>query len=66
MPALGGSDRTVGEIVMESAGVGGYLAWSPDGKWLIVSDGNPVAGLILISTITGEGASHRAGVTISW
>ena len=56
IPALGGTEQTIGEVVLRmstgNAGTGGFLAWTPDGKGLITSDGDP-AGLILLSTITG-------------
>ncbi|MCJ7487227.1 MAG: serine/threonine-protein kinase [Candidatus Aminicenantes bacterium] len=48
VPALGGPERRLTEV--ES---GGTLNWSPDNKWLVISDGEPL-GLHLVSVETGE------------
>src|SRR5207245_2279282 len=31
-----------------------FTAWSPDGRWIAVSDGEAAGGLILVSEHTGE------------
>ncbi|MFL6448786.1 MAG: DPP IV N-terminal domain-containing protein [Bryobacteraceae bacterium] len=31
-----------------------FLAWSPDGRWIAVSDGEAMGGLVLLSVETGE------------
>jgi len=48
VPALGGPERRLTE-----AESGGILNWSPDNKWLVISDGEPL-GLHLVSVETGE------------
>ena len=58
IPALGGPERKIGEI---NKGVselpGPYLAWSPDGKSLVISDRDSTTGpfaLFLLLIETGE------------
>jgi Tol biopolymer transport system component len=60
IPALGGPERKVAEISqvpLSPALPGPYLAWSPDGNWLVVSDRasprEPFA-LFLLSLESGE------------
>lgn len=59
IPALGGPERKIGEIFDNPniAVPSPRLAWSPDGKWVVVSDRNspkhPFA-LVLLSVETGE------------
>jgi eukaryotic-like serine/threonine-protein kinase len=59
IPALGGPERKLAEtvIVDDREFRLPALAWSPDGRWLVVSHheaGDPGKGLFLISTQTGE------------
>ena len=59
IPALGGPERKVAEISNPSVAElpGPNLAWSPDGKWLAISDReSPTApfGLALLSVETNE------------
>jgi eukaryotic-like serine/threonine-protein kinase len=60
IPALGGPERKVAEISqvpLSPALPGPYLAWSPDGNWLVVSDrASPREpfGLFLLSIENGE------------
>jgi eukaryotic-like serine/threonine-protein kinase len=59
IPALGGPERKVAEIFNADASFlpGPYLAWSPDGNWLVISDRasprEPFA-LFLLSIETSE------------
>ena len=48
VPALGGPENRIAE-----AASGSTLDWSPDNKWLAISDGKPL-GLYLVSVETGE------------
>jgi eukaryotic-like serine/threonine-protein kinase len=63
IPSLvGGPERRIAEITAPDIGYRGLklLAWSPDGKWLVVPDGrspDAVVGLFLVSVDTGE--KHR-------
>jgi Tol biopolymer transport system component len=58
IPALGGPERKLAEILLsDNLGRGRFLAWSPDGNWLVMSDRGslkePVA-LFLLSVESGE------------
>jgi eukaryotic-like serine/threonine-protein kinase len=57
IPALGGPERKLAEILLSDNLIGPFLAWSPDGNWLVVSDRDslkePVA-LFLLSLESGE------------
>jgi len=63
IPALGGPERPVAEVVRDGAVESDMnyphrtLAWAPDGRWLIVPDdpgGGQPPGLFLVSVDTGE------------
>ena len=59
IPALGGPEHKVAEILIGSDYLlpGPFLAWSPDGNWLVVSGRDSPkepAALFLLSTETGE------------
>jgi hypothetical protein len=57
MPALGGSERKLADINITNAVNWSYLAWTRDGKWLVVTDdgrGQEPKGLFLLSLQTGE------------
>lgn len=59
MPALGGAERKLGQVGCIGGGPfgGSYLSWTPDNKWLAVSDRLPNQGecsVILLSVETGE------------
>jgi Tol biopolymer transport system component/predicted Ser/Thr protein kinase len=57
VPALGGPERKVGETVFFQffTIVGGGIAWSPDGRWLVVGElGESSLFLTLLSVETGE------------
>jgi len=58
MPALGGPEQKVAEILTGPNFLPGpFLAWSPDGNWLVVSGADSPkepAALFLLSTETGE------------
>jgi Tol biopolymer transport system component/DNA-binding winged helix-turn-helix (wHTH) protein len=59
MPSLGGSERKLTNTWANRFSFGSHtwLHWSPDGKWLVLSDKASAAepfGLYLISTETGE------------
>ncbi len=54
-PSIGGVERQIEEIT--SGGAFEQLAWSPDGKWLVVSDraaGEQPFSLFLLSVVTRE------------
>jgi tricorn protease-like protein len=59
-PAIGGPERRVAEIAaldVRGPQYGGWLAWSPDGKWLVAVDrpsSTEPRGLFLVSTDSGE------------
>jgi Tol biopolymer transport system component len=57
IPALGGPERKLAEVLIADFLPPPYLAWSPDGSWLVMSDRGshtePVA-LFLLSVETGE------------
>jgi Tol biopolymer transport system component/serine/threonine protein kinase len=57
IPALGGPEHKVAEILTTGFLLGPYLAWAPDGNWLVISGkDSPTerAALFLMSTETGE------------
>ena len=60
VPALGGVERKLGEVVRGLAGPGGPgcgLSWSPDGKSIAIVDRTPprgVSGIFLLSMASGE------------
>jgi Tol biopolymer transport system component len=59
IPALGGAERPIGEVRVRLSSVGwrGYVAWTPNSKWLVVSSESAEgesAGLFLLSPDTGE------------
>jgi len=57
IPALGGPEHRVAEVLTSEFLPGPYLAWSPDGKWLVISGkDSPTdsAALFLLSIETGE------------
>ena len=57
MPALGGQERKVGEVVGAKLIPGPMLVWSPEGKWLATVEckrGFTSCGLLLFSVETGE------------
>jgi eukaryotic-like serine/threonine-protein kinase len=57
IPALGGPERKIAEIKERSELPGPYLAWSPDGNSLVISDRDPLTGrfaLFLLLIETGE------------
>jgi Tol biopolymer transport system component len=53
---VGGPERRLAEVAAPSLGYRQMrlLAWSPDGKWLVASDGRHNFGLLLLSPETGE------------
>ena len=57
IPALGGPERKLADVLISEFLPPPYLAWSPDGSWLVISDRGshtePVA-LFLLSVETGE------------
>jgi Tol biopolymer transport system component len=62
VPALGGTERRLRKIRFPGSGPQfGFLAWSPDGRWLVVADGdmskNEPYGLFLLSVETAK--MHR-------
>lgn len=62
VPALGGAERKLTDVWSNRFGFGSHswLHWSPDGKWLVLSDKSSAAepfSLYLISPETGE--RHR-------
>jgi|SRR6266567_1236195 len=58
IPALGGPERKIAEMSKERPELPGpYLAWSPDGNFLVISDRDSLTGpfaLFLLSIETGE------------
>jgi eukaryotic-like serine/threonine-protein kinase len=60
IPALGDPERKIAEINMHKGGLelpGPYLAWSPDGNSLVISDRDSLTGpfaLFLLLIETGE------------
>ncbi len=57
IPALGGPERKLGELNANPSIRFSWLAWTRDGKWLVVSDegrGQEPRGLFLLSIETGE------------
>jgi len=57
MPALGGSERKLADVNMSNALDWSWLAWTRDGKWLVVPDdgrGQEPKGLFLLSLQSGE------------
>jgi Tol biopolymer transport system component len=56
VPALGGTERKLGETNFKDQVIGPTLTWSPDGKWLIFKDTPPQrnAGLYRLSIETGD------------
>lgn len=60
VPALGGAERKLGEVIKGLGGPGGPgcgLSWSPDGKSIAVVDRTPpqgVSGIFLLSMASGE------------
>ncbi len=57
IPALGGQERRLAEVNGLRGVYSSWLAWTRDGKWLVVSDqgrGQEPGGLFLVSIETGE------------
>jgi Tol biopolymer transport system component/DNA-binding winged helix-turn-helix (wHTH) protein len=57
VPALGGPERTLAETGTVKSPYASYLAWSPDGNSLVITDrafSTEPAGLFLLSIETGE------------
>jgi Tol biopolymer transport system component/DNA-binding winged helix-turn-helix (wHTH) protein len=57
IPALGGPERKIAEVFCSVSLPGPYLAWSPDGNSLVISDRdapNEPPGLFLLGIDTGE------------
>ena len=60
VPALGGVERKLGEVIKGPAGPGGpgcALSWSPDGKSIAIVDRTPprgMSGIFLLSMASGE------------
>ncbi len=57
IPALGGPERRLAEVSGAPSFFMTWLAWTRDGKWLVVSDegrGQEPGGLFLLSIETGE------------
>ena len=70
IPALGGPERAIGElrVWMEDLYYQFHLAWTPDGKWLIVGDeahGGEPAGLFLLSPDSGARRRLTTGRSLS-
>ena len=56
VPSLGGSERRLTDATC-LYGHDGYPEWTPDGKWLLISDRcvpNRPTGIVLFSLVTGE------------
>jgi Tol biopolymer transport system component/DNA-binding winged helix-turn-helix (wHTH) protein len=57
IPALGGPERKIAEVFKSAFLLGPFLAWSPDGNSLVISDRDPSNGpaaLFLLAIDTGE------------
>ena len=57
IPAIGGPERKLAEAQTPYEDTDPLLTWSPDGKWLVISDRTPsekVVSLFLLSIETGE------------
>ena len=57
IPALGGPERKLAEVLVSEFLPSPYVAWSPDGSWLVVSDRGShteTVALFLLSVETGE------------
>jgi serine/threonine protein kinase/Tol biopolymer transport system component len=68
IPALGGPERKLAEVNPTRELHHSYLAWTRDGKWLVVSEGrrgSEPAGLFLISIETGERRRLTSGSSVS-
>src|SRR5262249_40361843 len=58
VPPIGGSERKLAEVTFDEDNLTGpFLAWTPDGNWLVIVDQesvNEIFSLFLLSTETGE------------
>jgi Tol biopolymer transport system component len=69
IPALGGPERKVAEISqvpLSPALPGPYLAWSPDGNWLVVSDRASPREPFALFLLSLENAEKRRLTSPNW